>query len=125
MNSQIHQILIVDPHFSDIGVYSHIVKQWSFIQVSSIETALQQLYILKPDLVFISASFSINKNLLLLEAIKNLSSKQLVPIVFVLDLSHQISLVPGTTWGGKIGIIHTLSSKKELHSTLDRVLISE
>ncbi|KXK10705.1 MAG: hypothetical protein UZ22_OP11002000636, partial [Microgenomates bacterium OLB23] len=52
---------------------------------------------------------------------KNITDR-LIPIVFAIDLSNKISHVPGTTWGGHIEIIHSLNSKKQLNSTVSRIL---
>lgn len=117
-----HKILIIEPKSQLLSPYSLFPPHWSIQRSSTIEIAFRDLQRCNPDLVFLSTSFSLTKIIRLLDTIKNLSSIKLIPIIFVVDFSHRISHFPGTTWGGKIGIIHTLSSKAEINSTLARVL---
>lgn len=121
MNSKI-TAFIVEPNLNMELPYKQLPNKWQLSKVNTIEKALVYLINSSPDVVFISASFSITKTIRLLESLKNLSSQQLIPIILVVDLSNKISYIPGTSWGGRVGIIHSLSSKQEINSTLNRVL---
>ncbi len=116
-----HKALIVDPN-SYLQIYQMIPSVWQIEMANTIEAAHLILQKYSPDIVFISSSYSLNKSVAMLETIRNLSAKQLIPVIFVLNFTNKINHIPGTTWGGKIGILHTLSSYCELESTLHRVL---
>ena len=116
------KILIVEPNTQLLHPYMLFPAQWKTLRENTVESALATVRSFEPDLVCISTSFALTKSVRLLEALKNLSVHKLIPVVFVIDFSHRVSHIPGTTWGGKIGIIHSLSSKKELDSTISRVL---
>ncbi|MBP9815771.1 hypothetical protein KBD09_00845 [Candidatus Woesebacteria bacterium] len=119
-----NKILIVEPNRHLITPYNKFPAYWSIQRSDTIETALKDLRVHNPELIFLSTSFSLTKSIRLLDAIKNFSYSKLIPIIFVVDFSHRISHFPGTSWGGKAGIIHSLSSKDEINSTISRVLNS-
>lgn len=113
--------LIIEPNDSIITPYSYLDDIYSYERCVSIERGLRIMAERYPDIVFLSASYTISKSLKVLESLKQKSTISLIPIILVVDLSHKISHIPGTTWGEKIGIVSTISTKKELNSTLDRV----
>ncbi len=117
------KILIIEPDNKLLKPYDHF-KSSNLCRIASIEQGIKYLSDSTPDIVFISTSFSIHKTLHFLDTLKNASMSGLIPLVFVINLSEKISYVPGTTWAGKIGIIHSLSSAKEINSTIQRVLPS-
>jgi hypothetical protein len=86
-----------------------------------IEKATQELQHDLPDLVCLSTSFSSLKSLNFLEALKNASHARLVPLLFIVDWSERVPRLLGTSWAGKIGILHSSSSKEEVECTLNKL----
>lgn len=121
MNITIKTGLIIEPNKLLQQPYSYIQKSLSVQRVESIQVGMLEISKSKPDIVFLSTSFSISQTVELLTALKNKSQDGLIPLIFVIDLSQKISSVPGTTWGNKLGILCSQSSFNELNSTLDRV----
>ncbi len=115
-------ISIIEPNKKLILPYKYLPRSSKITRVSTIEQALRELAEINPKIVFLSASFSASKSLKFLEAFKNSSRNNLIPIIIVVDLSHRVNFVPGISWGGKIAVIDSFASKRELNSTLDRVL---
>jgi len=105
----------------DLDTPYKFIDNVTLTRVSTIERGLKYLTQQYPDMVFISASFSVQRILSFLDTLKNASRSRLIPIVMVVDLSHKISNIPGTTWGGKIGILTSLVSRSEYNSTIHRV----
>jgi len=114
--------IIVEPNASLQSPYGFMQSGFMLDRHISIQSALQSIAQNQPELVSISASFSTQQYLPILTAVKNKSQQHLIPLIFVIDLSHKISAIPGTTWGNKLGILTTLSDVNEYNSTLDRVL---
>lgn len=121
--------LIIEPNESLVSQknpaipYSFLAKQKLQISVvASVESALAYLVDQTPNLVFLSASFSPHKTLQLLEALKNHSTEKVIPLVMVIDLSLPTSIIPGTSWGESLGIVHTAISSKEFQATIKRFL---
>ena len=115
------RVLIIEPNSSLDSPYNKLCSSWDIQRIKSIELAPNSLLSRCPHVIFISNSYKITKCMSLLETIKNFSFSYLIPIIFVVDLTNHISYFPVTKWGGKIGIIHSLSSKDEIYSTLDRI----
>lgn len=114
--------LIIEPNDSVIKPYSYLDEIYEYERCTSVEKGLSIMASKYPDILFLSASFSLSKSLKVLESLKHKSAYGLIPLILVVDLSNRLSGIPGTEWGDKIGILSTLSSSKELHSTLDRVM---
>lgn len=123
------KVLLIEPDVSLTSFpalsapYSFFLEQKpAFTCLPSVELAQEYLSQQTPDIVFLSMSFSPQKSTDLLEMIKNLSTQKLIPLIFVLNLSHPLSVVPGTTWGGHIGVLHTSTSQQEFEATLSQLL---
>jgi PleD family two-component response regulator len=114
-------VLIIEPNARLVTPYSELPSAYSILRVSATEQALDILATITPSLVFLSTSYSMTKILEILEQLKSLSTKKIIPVVFVVDWSHKLSTLPGTTWGNQIGLLHSLSSKQELLATLKRI----
>lgn len=121
MNHQLPYALIIEPNDRMLHPYSFLENSYIYQRYTSVEIALQHMSIKYPDIVFISASFSLSKCIKILDALKHISLHSLIPIIFVVDLSKNASLIPGTTWGDKLGIVTSISNQHELNSTLHRV----
>lgn len=113
--------LIIEPNDGLNHPYLFLENKYSYQRYTSVEIALQHMSQKYPDIVFLSSSFSLSKCVKVLDALKHVSTLSLVPIVFVVDLSQNASLIPGTTWGNKLGIITSISDNHEVNSTLNRV----
>lgn len=116
--------IIVEPNASVQSPYTFMQSGFTLERHISIQSGLHSIAQNNPALVSISASFSPQQYLPLLTAVKNKSQQHLIPLIFVIDLSHKISSIPGTTWGNKLGILTNLSNINEYNSTLDRVIQS-
>lgn len=117
-------LLIIEPNAQLFSPYTSLPFSYEVSRVSSLDQAAASFLTLEPELIMISASFAPNAIITFLEKVKNESIEidQLIPVIFVVDLSHQLNFIPGTTWGSQIGILHSLSSPPELYATLQRIL---
>jgi PleD family two-component response regulator len=121
--SKLNTILIVEPKPELAEAYQFLPQESNNLHLTSTQKATQYLQDKTPDLIIISASYSPVQIFNLLEQIKEASSNNmfLIPVVFMIDLEHKTSFIPGTHWGGQLGIINTLSSKKEVELMLSRL----
>lgn len=117
-------ILIVEPNTKISHPYSYLPTSDVVERVSSLEAGLRSMATNIPELVFVSASIATSKLMGLLDALKQASRSGLIPLIFVVDHSHKLSTIPGTTWGGKLGITTTIVSSEEFNSTIRRVCSS-
>jgi len=114
-------VLIIEPNQKLQTPYSFLSKPYVVERFSSPELGLKHMAVHQPDLVLLSTSHSTTKILSFLESLKSASARKLIPLILVIDLSHKLSTIPGTTWGGKLGIVTSISSENELNSTIRRV----
>lgn len=121
---KLNSILIIEPKPELAEAYDLLPQDINPLHVTSTPQATQYLHNKTPDLVIISASYSPPQIFHLLSALKECSSssRYLIPLIFYIDLDHKTSFIPGTYWGKKLGIINSLSSKKEVELVLARVL---
>lgn len=119
----INSILIIEPKPELPIPYTFLPQESQTLHLSSIPRATQYLQNKMPDLVIVSASYSPPQVFQLLETLKEYSKTRLylTPLVFSIDLDHKNSFIPGTYWGNKLGIINSLSSKKEVELILTRI----
>ena len=123
ITTQPSNILIIEPN-SGLDTPYKFISGSAPVRVANVERGLKHLSLQSqtiPDIVFISASFSIQKIITFLDALKNVSRTKLIPLIIVVDFNHKISNIPGTTWGDKIGILTSIVSKSEYNSTIHRV----
>lgn len=114
--------LIIEPNKTLIAPYFHLPSTYTITRANSIQTAFEFLLDSPPDLVFLSVSFSRLDLLDFLIELKCISRYKLIPLIFVIDFSKSLNFIPGTSWGGKLGLLHNLSSKRELNATLSRIM---
>lgn len=114
--------LIIEPKHNLIAPYLHLPKTYTITRVDSLQTAFEHLLDSPPDLVLLSVNYSKMDLLDFLIELKCVSRYKLIPLIFVVNLSKHLNFIPGTSWGGKLGILHNLSSQKEVNSTLQRVM---
>lgn len=117
-------ILLADPHSSLIKPYSFLPSSYAVTHCLSIPKAIEELSQQKPHLVIISTYYAPSQILTLLDAVKDASRSSLIPILIMVDLDKRISLVPGTRWGGKIGVMCSISSETEVLATLSRLNVA-
>lgn len=113
--------LIIEPQKALDSPYSYLPSSYNIHRVTSPESGLKYMSTETPDIVFLSTSISTPRILTFLESLKSASYNKLIPLILVIDLSHKLSTVPGTTWGGKLGVVTSISSENELNSTICRV----
>ena len=120
---KLNSILIVEPKPDLAKPYNFLPQDNHTLHIKSVQKATQYLHDKKPDLVIVSASYSPLQIFHLLETLKEQSSSStyLIPLIFSIDLDHKTNFIPGTYWGKKLGIINSLSSKKEVELVLTRV----
>lgn len=46
---------------------------------------------------------------------------KIIPLLLVIDLSIPLTVIPGTSWGGRLGILHSLSTRAEFLTTMQRL----
>ncbi|MBU0576646.1 hypothetical protein KJ707_04495 [Patescibacteria group bacterium] len=120
---KLNSILIVEPKKELAAPYSCLPQDAHTLHVTSTQRATQYLQDKTPDLVILSASYSPPQIFHLLETLKEKSSSNmyLIPLILAIDLGHKNSFIPGTYWGEKLGIVNSLSTKKEVELVLKRV----
>lgn len=116
-----NHVAIVETDRTLVSPYKLFMAAKKLSRYSDLQTALKELSD-KPDLVLLSTSLPIQDQVRVLERVKQLSTDHLIPVMFVINFLTPISVVPGTDWGRKIGVIHALSSTDEIYATLCRVL---
>jgi hypothetical protein len=119
---KMYHVLAIEPNKQLVQPYAHFELFAEVLRVESLEQAALELEkVPGPDIILMSASFSPERGLKLMEMIKQACRDQVVPLIMVVNLAQPLSFMPGTTWGSKFGIIHSLSSVFEVISTVERV----
>jgi response regulator RpfG family c-di-GMP phosphodiesterase len=103
--------LIVEPNSSLVQPYCYLQQKLNITRVESVKTAMQALTQNSFDLFVLSASFSPEKTVTLLNAFKNKIKDQIIPLIFVVDLNQPLSTLPGTHWSGQLGLLTSDSSE--------------
>lgn len=115
-------LLVVEPDLSCDLPYVHLKQEYQMIRSATIETALFQLtQVIVPDLVLISTSLPVSDQLHLLEAVRNLCTNGIIPLIFVVNVKQRLNQVIGTSWGGAMGVLTTESSEREVQAVLNRI----
>lgn len=114
-------ILIIEPNAQMTKPYVFIPSSWEIVRVESLETAFEQIVDQPPTLVTLSLSFPKHDILDYLQELRFSSREVLVPLILVIDLGQPLTFVPGTFWGGQLGILHSLSGADEVAATLARL----
>jgi|SRR5579859_225086 len=117
-----YSALIIEPNRSLTVPYVYLPESYHVSMVTSSKKGLELLEKSSPNLVFLSSNLAPEQLLAILKILKNKSQQKLIPLIFVVDWSRPVIQLPGTTWGGKVGLLHSLSSLTELLSTLERVM---
>jgi hypothetical protein len=73
-----------------------------------------------PDLITVSTSFSVEQLVDFLWQLKDAFPDRVIPLLFIIDWSRPLIQIPGTTWGGKVGVLHSLSSQEEVLTIVGR-----
>lgn len=93
-------------------------KIYSAISLHEVKSTLEQHEI---DLVVFNVSCPEETMFEILQTVYHYCSEDIIPILLVIDLSTPVTSIPGTTWGDKLGILHTLSSRGEFIATMQRL----
>lgn len=114
-------ILVIEPNELLEFPYLYLDQLGTVQRIPTIGQALKELVWNVPSMVFISASIDPKKVLILLDTLKDASRYTLIPVIIVVDLGKELSSVLGTSWGGKIAVVDSHVSKKDLISTISRI----
>lgn len=114
--------LVVDPHPQLDSPYSFLQHSCQLKHVQSADQALQAMNQNQFELYIISASYSPEIAVKLLNAFKNSFQTSVIPLIIVVDLNQPLSTITGTHWGGKVGILHSQSSQLQTLSLVDELL---
>ena len=113
--------LIIEPNAKLDVPYQFLPSEYHTTRVDSMEKAEAFLLHTVPHLVLLSASFSAERTRKFLLSLKQASYAHLPGLILVVDLSHSVSSVIGTTWGETAAVLCSLSQKKEIVAVLDRL----
>jgi PleD family two-component response regulator len=121
-----YHILIAEPN-QELKIPYNLVekilsKKAIYTRVVSLNKAVKHLKKTPPHLFFLSTQFPLEEMLRFLDTVKNHFTTDIIPIIFVVDWGQRLHQLPGTSWGGKVGIVHSLTSQEELAATLRRLL---
>lgn len=114
-------ILIVEPNELLKTPYTHLDNLGTIHRVPTVGAAIKEIVWNVPAMVFLSASIDPKKSLVLLDTLKDASRYSLIPLIIVIDLTKEISMVLGTSWGGKIAVVDAYIPRKDLISTISRI----
>ncbi len=115
------QTLIVEPNDKLESPYSFLTDL-SQKRVRTVKQAAEALSQEKFDLYIISASFSPEKQLLLLDAFKQNFKERVIPLLVVVDLSRPTSTVLGTHWSNKVALLASSASRQLTLLTVESLL---
>ena len=114
--------LIIDPNRHFIPMYDYVSEFYDTTSIPSIPYAKRRLKTLSPSIVFVSSSYPAQTTLSFLTTLKNTSKHQIVPLVFVVDLTQKLNFIPGTTWARRIAVLDSFTTHQQLNSALQRIL---
>jgi hypothetical protein len=116
------RLLIIEPNQELTSPYKFFPDNFNIIRLTSTKTAFQKLANQNFSLFVVSTSFSPEKLTTLLEALKNQFTDCVIPLLLVVDLNQPLSCVPGTYWGGKLGLLSSNATKQQTLLTLDTIM---
>lgn len=119
--SQHTKTLIAEPNSKLKTPYSYL-SNFSQTRVQTVKQSIKALSQNKFDLYIISASFSPENQLLLLDAFKQNFKDRVIPLLVVVDLSRPTSTILGTNWSSKIALLAGSASKKLTLLTVESLL---
>jgi hypothetical protein len=115
-------ILVIEPNEKLTHPYIYLDPSYHNTRISSLTEAKEFTKSVIPNLIILSASFEIDHTV---DFLSDLSSKRLniLPgLVFMVDLSNQLSYIPGTTWGNKCQVLSNLCSPKIFIEIVDELV---
>jgi len=115
-------ILIIEANQKLKKPYQYLSPAYQTVRLSTIEKAGAIFLNFKPELIFLSCSFSPQQIITFLDCVANECRPHLIPIIFVIDLNHPLNFIPGTHWGQQTAVFSEFTSKHEFYTTLDRLL---
>ena len=116
------RLLIIEPNSELTSPYQFFPNNFDIIRLTSTKTAFEKLASQDFSLFVVSTSFSPEKLTILLEALKNQFTDRVIPLLLVVDLNQPLSCVPGTYWGGKLGLLPSNATKQQTLLTLDTIM---
>ena len=115
------QIISFEPNTRLTNPYLLFPQSYHFSLHRSLQISFLASSPQVPSFVTVSSSFSPEKIVEFLWQLRNYYDNQIIPVIFVIDWSQPLAQIPGTTWGGKVGVLHSMSSEHEVVATLKRL----
>jgi len=115
-------VLIVEPNVNLKHPYQFLSKKYHLTRVKTIKEAIKTLASNSFQLFIMSATFSPEKQVLLLDAFKHSFSNQVTPLLITVDPSVPVSVIVGTKWSDKIAILSAIASRKITLLTVESLL---
>jgi hypothetical protein len=116
----------VEPNPDLTNPYLLLPSECKLELFQNLPRALKKCISHQPDLFCLSASLPPEQILKALWMLKDLrtahQTSSPIPLLLVIDWTQPIIRLPGTTWGGKIGVMHSLSSAAEIRTTVERLM---
>lgn len=114
--------LALEPNTMLMTPYMHLPQNCELRLLNNSDQMIAEISKQVPDLILLSASVAPEHVLKVLWLLKDLSTTKLIPVIFVVDWSQSVIRLPGTSWGGKVGLLHSLSVREEVDATMSRVM---
>ena len=115
-------ILIIEPNETLTHPYVFLPSGFILHRVPYLDEAEEKIKEEIPSLILISASFPPSSTVEFLEFVKNKFAKKITSVIFIVDLSHRINFIPGTSWGGKIAVVDNGVDPMSFFSTVIRLI---
>ena len=111
-------LLIIEPNKTLTVPYKFVPSAYHTTRVETMEKSQLILSIIQPDLIMLSASFSLTSLINFLDDLRSQIHHQLPNLIMVVDLSQPISHIPGTTWSGQLYILSSQSKPNQIRQSL-------
>lgn len=115
--------MIIEPDLEQNNPYQHLPDQYTRLRCSSLDQALDHLKSMPflPDFIIMSTNFPAAQVVDFLEQLVRMCDFKLIPLIFTVDFSHRKPFIPGTGWGGQIGVLCSFSGQLEVAAVISRL----
>lgn len=114
--------LVIEANSKLFRPYEYLAPIYEEHRTASFVEAKSFLECIVPDLILISASFAPEQIIEFLSEVKKQSSKYIIPIIFVVDLSHRLNFIPGIFWDEMLAVLDSSVSQDVFVLTMSRVM---
>lgn len=123
-------VLIIEPNPQLVTPYSLLTSIYhqplSLTRVDNLEQSKPAFLSVKPDLVLLSGSFAAVSTLDFLQFMyREMPIGELIPLIWIVDVSQPLSQVLGTAWGGKVSVLSSVADVTELRACLFHLFSAE